>query len=148
MRVAPRGQNVAAAQLGWDNVGVDEIIALEEQRLTGCSCERVGKTIAKIQFSGMSAGSSKIAIGLARDSRLNFGHWLNDYLCFLDKIIKTPAGDGIAASVDDERGFDEVGCREATLGSLLNCDSADLCLRFVAKDCYERRCVDDHRGNP
>jgi hypothetical protein len=34
---------------------VNEIIALEEQWLTGRSCERVGKTIAKIQFTGMSA---------------------------------------------------------------------------------------------
>jgi hypothetical protein len=69
---------------------VNGIIAFEEQRLTGRSCERVGKTIAKIQLSGMSAAFSKITIGLARNSRLNFGHWLNDYLCFLDKIVKTP----------------------------------------------------------
>ena len=131
-----------------DDVSVNEIIALEEQRLTGRSCERVGKTIAKIQLSGMSAAFSKITIGIARNSRLNLGHWLNDYLCFLDKIVKTPAGDGIPASVDNERGFDKVGRREATVDSPLNCESTGLCVRFVAKDCNERRCVDDHRGKP
>jgi hypothetical protein len=131
-----------------DDVSVNEIIALEEQRLTGRSCERVGKTITKIQLSGMSAAFSKITIGLARNSRLNLGHWLNDYLCFLDKIVKTPAGDGIPASVDNERGFDKVGRGEATVDSPLNCESTGLCVRFVAKDCNERRCVDDHRGKP
>ena len=116
--------------------------------MTGRSCERVGKTIAKIQLSGMSAAFSKITIGLACNSRLDLGHWLNDYLCFLDKIVKTPAGDRIPASVDNERGFDKVGRGEATVDSPLNCESTGLCVRFVAKDCNERRCVDDHRGNP
>lgn len=87
---------------------MNEIIALEEQRLTGRPCERVGKTIAKIQFGGMSATFSEIAIRLTCNSRVNFCHGLNDDLCLLDEIIEPTASDGIATPVDHERGFDEV----------------------------------------
>jgi hypothetical protein len=93
---------------------VIETVAPEEQGFTGRPCERVSKTIAEVQFGGISAAFSKIAIGLARNSRLGLGHRLDDDLCLPDKIVKTPASDGVVTPVNYEGGFYEVGRREAT----------------------------------
>src|SRR5260370_4906042 len=114
-----------------DNACVIESVALEEQGFTGRPCERVSETIAEIQFGGMSAAFSEIAIGLARNPRLSLSHWLDDDLCLPDKIIKTPASDGIATSVNHKGGFYEVCRREATGDILFNRDRADLCVQFV-----------------
>lgn len=54
---------------------------------------------------------------------------------FLDEIIEAPAGDGIAASVDRQRGLDEVGGGHAPDLISLNREGAILRFGFVAKDC-------------
>ena len=115
-----------------------EIVAFEEQRFTGRPCERVGKTIAEIQFGGMSAAFSEVAIGLARNPRLNLSHWLDDDLCLPDKIVKTPASDGVATPVNYEGGFYEVGRREATVDVPFNRDCADIGVGFVTKNGDQR----------
>ena len=57
----------------------------------------------------MSAAFAEIAIGFARNSRLSFSDGLNNNLSFLDQLVESPAGDGIAASVDDKCGFNKIG---------------------------------------
>src|SRR5260221_1242401 len=96
----------------------------------------------------MSAALAKVAICLACKSSLRFCHWFNYNLRFFDQVIKTPAGDGIAASVDDECSFNEIGGRDATACTSFNGKRTVLGFGFVTKDRDQRRCVDDHRGNP
>ena len=42
--------------------------------------------------------------------RLSFGDRLNCDASLVDKLVEPPADDGIAATVDDERGFNKIGC--------------------------------------
>src|ERR1700730_951814 len=97
----------------WNDVGVDEVIAFEEQRFTACFCKRVSKAVAEIQFGGMSAAFAEITIGFTRNSRLGLGDGFDSDTRFLDKLIEAPTGDRIAAPVDHERGFNEIGGRHA-----------------------------------
>jgi hypothetical protein len=78
---------------------MDEVIALEQKRLTGCFCERVSKAVTEIKFGGMPAALAEIAISLARNARLRFRYGLDRDLRFLQKIIEAPAGNRIAASL-------------------------------------------------
>jgi hypothetical protein len=141
------GNSSSSSASCWDDIGVDEVIALEEQRLTGSFCERVSEAVAEIQFGGMSAAFTEITIGLARNSRLSFGDGFNNDACFFDKIIEASAGNRIAASVDHQRGFNEVGGGHATYRVSLDRERAISRFGFVAKDCDKRRRVDD-RGKP
>ena len=43
-------------------------------------------------------------------ARLSFGDRLNCDASLVDKLVEPPADDGIAATVDDERGFNKIGC--------------------------------------
>src|SRR5262249_43956665 len=70
---------------------------------------RIGKAIAEIQLCRMAAAFAEIAISLSRNSRLRFSDRLDNHLRLFDQVIEAPAGNGIAACVDDERGFDEIG---------------------------------------
>ncbi len=88
---------------------MDEVITLEKQRFTGSFGKRVSKAVAEIQFGGMSAALTEIAIGLARNPRLSFGDRFNSDARFFDKTVEAAAGDRISASVDHQRGFNEVG---------------------------------------
>ena len=91
------------------DIGLLEIVAFEQQRLTRDLCKRIGKAIAEIQLRLMPTAFAKIAISFPRNSSLGFGHRLNDNLRLQDERIEMPAGDGITAGVDDDRGFDEIG---------------------------------------
>jgi hypothetical protein len=79
---------------------------LKRQRLTGSFCKRIGKAVAEIQFGRMSAAFTEITISLARKSRLSLGDRFNKDPCFCDKIVEAPAGNRIAASIDNERGVE------------------------------------------
>ena len=46
---------------------------------------------------------------LARYPRLSFGDRLNCDASLVDKLVEPPADDGIAATVDDKRGFNKIG---------------------------------------
>jgi hypothetical protein len=94
----------------------------------------------------MSAAFTEIAIGLARNSRVSFGDRFNNDPCFLDKLVEPPAGDGIAAAIDHQRGFNEVGGGNASYRISLDRECAIFRFGFVAKDCNKRRRVDDSPG--
>src|SRR5258708_35810496 len=96
----------------------------------------------------MSAALTEIAKGLACDSRLSFGDWFNGNVRFSDKIVEAAAGDRISASVDHQRGFNEVGSGQAPDRISLDRAGAVLRIRFVTKDCEHGRRCDVHRGSP
>ncbi|MCK1434973.1 hypothetical protein [Bradyrhizobium sp. 15] len=62
-------------------------ITFEQQGLASRLGER-GKAVAEIQLGGMAAVFAEIAIGLARNFGLGFGHRLNRNLRFLDRFIE------------------------------------------------------------
>jgi len=53
-----------------------EIVTFKQQRFTCELCERIGKAIAEIQPSRMTAAFTEIAIGLTCNSSLGFGYGL------------------------------------------------------------------------
>jgi hypothetical protein len=68
-----------------------KVIALEQERLTCCFGQGVGKAVAEVQSSAMSAALSEIAVGFTCQTRLFFGNRLDDKLSLPKEIIKTPA---------------------------------------------------------
>src|SRR5216683_2654906 len=96
----------------------------------------------------MSTTFTEITVGLARNSCLSLTDRFDNNARFFYKIIEAPAGNRIAASIDHERGFNEVGGGHASCRISLDRESAIFRLRFVAKDCDKRRRIDDHRGSP
>ena len=98
---------------------MNEIIALEEQRLTGRSCERVGKTIAKIQLTCMSAAFSKISWPKAEEA----SRAVREYLAALDNARNEENGgddDGLSGGGNQaakrgglaDRSAGGLGCKE------------------------------------
>ena len=61
------------------------------------------------QLGRMAAAFAEIAIGVACNSSLGFGHGLNDDLRLFDQVVEPPAGHGVTARVYDDRGFHEIG---------------------------------------
>jgi len=95
---------------------VHEIIALEEQRLAGCPRQSIGEAVTEIEPRRMSAAFAEIPVGVTRDPCLSLGHRFDDKLRLPHEILKASAGNRITARIDDDRGFDEVGCRNAATG--------------------------------
>jgi hypothetical protein len=69
-----------------------EFLAFKRKRLSFGFCQRVGEAVAEIQFGGVAAGFSEVAISLARDPGLRVCDWLNRNLRHFDQFIKTAAG--------------------------------------------------------
>jgi hypothetical protein len=89
-------------------IGFGEIIALVEQRFAGELGKRIGKAIAEIESSRMSAAATEVAIGFTRDPGLLGSHRLDDKVGCRHKFIESTAGDGIATAVDHDRSLNEV----------------------------------------
>jgi hypothetical protein len=87
---------------------VGEIVALEQQRFTCELCKRIGKAIVEIQLGRMAAPFAEIAIGVACNSSLGFGHGLNDDVRRFDQVVEPPARHGVTARVYNYRGFHEI----------------------------------------
>src|SRR5258708_33443884 len=96
----------------------------------------------------MPAAFAKIAIGLARNSRLNLGDGFDRNVRFFYKIVEAPAGDRVSASVDQKHRLNEIGSGYAPDLIYLDRNGVVLCFGFGAKDSDQRRRVDDHRGSP
>jgi hypothetical protein len=86
----------------------------------------------------MSATFAEIAIGLPGEPCLNLCDRFDEDLGLFKEVIKATARDRITAAIDDDCGFDKIYCREAALGSALDCACANCGLRFVAKNGHER----------
>ena len=130
------------------DVGVHKIVAFEQKRLAHCVRQGVSEAVAEIQPRRVTAAPAKIAICLARYPRLDLGNRFDDQLRLLDEIVIAAAGDRVPTSVNDDCAFDKIRSRNAAMGSCLNGFGAGRRLGFIAKDRDQRRCVDDHRGNP
>ena len=61
----------------------------------------------------MAAASAEIAIGRARYLSVLRSHGFDRDAGLRDNVVETPAGDGIARAVDDDRRFEVVGGGEA-----------------------------------
>jgi hypothetical protein len=88
----------------------------------------------------VTAAPAKIAMCLARYSRLDLGNRFDDQLRLLDEIVKAAAGDRVPASVNDDCGFDKICSGNAAMGSCLNGFGAGRCLGLIAKDRGQPMC--------
>jgi hypothetical protein len=64
------------------------------------------------------------------------------------QLIETPAGDGVAARVDDDCGLQVAGGGDPPGRCPLDGKSHFTGIIFGAKNRYEGGCVDDHAGSP
>ena len=96
----------------------------------------------------MTATLPEIAIGLSRNSSLCLSDRLDNYLRLSHKVIKAPAGNGIAACVYKERSFDEIAGRHSARCAVFDRTRARIRLGLVAQNSDERGRVHYHRGNP
>ena len=82
-------------------VGLSKINSFEQQGLTGHFGQCIGEAIAKIELCRMTASFAEIPIGFPCNPRLGFRNRLDDEASFPDEIVETPAGDRVAATVND-----------------------------------------------
>ncbi len=94
---------------GDRDVGLREVVALEQERLAARAGERVDEAIAEVEPRRMTAPLAEIAIGGAGDLGLLAGHRLDDDADLGDGFVKAPAGDRASSAVDDDGGFEVVG---------------------------------------
>jgi hypothetical protein len=79
----------------------------------------------------MAAALAKVAIGFALNACLSFSRRLNDDPRHLEQIIKTPAGDRIPTSINDDR--PPLPVRRAELRSAPNCRQSSRQSAIVVK---------------
>jgi len=112
---------------------MQEVASFKKQRLSFNSGECVSKAIAEIQ-TGAMLSLTEIAIRIPRDSSLLFRDRLNHESAFTKKIVKPPAGDGVAASIDYRRRFYVAGRRNTATSGLCDCFGKAFRLRLVAQN--------------
>src|SRR5215469_12696742 len=94
-------------------IGLREIVSLEQERLAGRLSQRVGEAVAEVQPGRMAAAAAEITIGGARDLCVLGGHHFDPYRGLGDDLVKAAAGDRVARSIDDDRGFQVIRRGEA-----------------------------------
>src|ERR1700712_5133131 len=87
----------------WPDIGMNEVVAFEEQRLVAILGKRIGEAVAKVQLRLLSASLAKVAIGLARDTGLRLGDRLDDDPGVAYEIVNPPAPADIPEAVEDNR---------------------------------------------
>src|ERR1700732_1450979 len=107
----PRVKTGAGSRQRGSDISLGEIVALEQQRLSSAPRQRVGEAVAEIQSRPMSATPAEIAVGFASHVRLNFIERLDDDARLAQQIIKAPADDRIAPSIDHDSGLNVIYCR-------------------------------------
>ena len=96
----------------------------------------------------MTAALAEVAVGLACDARLGRGHGLDDDAGCVEQLVDEPAGDRVAAAVDDSPDLDVRRRRDPPLRRRLDRLREAVRFRLVAQDRDECRRVDDQRGIP
>ena len=127
---------------------MSEVIAFPEQRLPGVESQRIGKAIAKIQSGAVTASLTEVCVGLASQTRLLFGHRLNDELPFHKQLVESSTDDRIAMDLQNNRAL-EIACRREPSNVGIG-DRVGVNRRVVlgGQDRNDRRGVDDHVGSP
>src|SRR5271157_5988650 len=103
------------SESGWD-IGLLEILPLEEKRFAGDLGERIGEAIAEIQ-PGRVAALAEVEEGLARQMRLLNGERFDDDVGSAEKSITLTAGVRPNLAFNDDGEFNKVcGAHQAAVG--------------------------------
>jgi hypothetical protein len=96
----------------------------------------------------VAAALPEIAIGVPGDTGLVVGNRFDTQFRDIDQLIEAPAGDGVAARVDDDRGLQVVSRGDPPRRCSLDGMSHFTGIIFAAENGYEGGRVDDHAGSP
>ena len=148
-RAAPSTGTVVwrGGQRGPD-VGMGEVISLEQQRFSGGLRKGVREAVPEVQAGLVAATLPEITVGVPGDPSLVVCHRLDLQLSSIDQLVETAAGDRVAARVDHHRGLQVVsGGDPSDLGPL---DGHGHVTGIIlgAEDCDESGRVDDQVGSP
>jgi hypothetical protein len=127
---------------------VAEVVSLEQQCFSGGLRQGIREAVAEVEAGCVAAALPEIAIGVPGDTSLVMGHRFDTQLRDIDELIKAPAGDRIAARVDDDRGLQVISSRDPPRRCSLDGQSHVTGIVFGAKNRYEGGRVDDHAGSP
>jgi hypothetical protein len=135
----PRVKTGAGSRQRGSDIGLGEIVALEQQRLSSAPRQRVGEAVAEIQSRPMSAAPAEIAVGFASHVRLNFIQRLDDDARLAQQIIKAPADDRITPSIDHGSGLNVTYCRNPSFPGSSNSSGINRRIAFGKHDRHQRR---------
>jgi hypothetical protein len=127
---------------------VAEVVALEQQGFSGGLRQGVREAISEVEAGLVAAALPEIAIGVPGDTGLVVCHRFDPQFRDVDKLIEAPAGDGVAARVDDDRGLQVTGSGDPPGRCSLDGMSHLAGIVFGAENRYEGGGVDDHAGSP
>lgn len=99
------------------DVGLLEILALEEKCLARCLGEGIGETVAEAK-SGFMAALTEIRIRLSGYMRLLFRQGFNDDLGAPKESIERTAAGRLSLRLDNDRRFNKAGSRNPARVSL------------------------------
>jgi hypothetical protein len=131
-------------KIRWDDrsggldIGVPEVIALEEQGLAYRLGQGVREAIAEVQARGMARALAKVAVCRSSQSGLLDRYRFDDGTRDVEQVIDPAAGHRVACSIDDGSDLD-IGCRRDADGSRrLDGDRETLGVVLIAKDGDQR----------
>jgi hypothetical protein len=125
-----------------------EVVSLEQQCFSGGLRQGVREAVSEVEAGLVGAALPEIAIGVPGDTSLVVGKRFDLQFRDIDELIEAPAGNGVAARVDDDCGLQVVGGGDPPGRCSLDGKSHFTGVIFGTKDCDEGGCVDDHAGSP
>lgn len=127
---------------------MSEVVALPQQGLTCVERERVGEAIAEIQPSTVTTSLAEVEVRLPGQSRVTFGHWLDDELRFPKQFVKAAADYGVSLIIEHYSAL-EIACgRESSRAGVDDRTHEDGRVFLGVKDRDDGRCIDNHFGSP
>ena len=130
------------------DVGLLEVVPLEQERLAEVAREGVGEAVAHVEPRRAAARPPEALVGLTRDAGLVGGDWLYLDARVLEVSIEHAREHRIVPTVDDDAEL-HVGRRgDAGHGGLGNQPSKDRRIGFATDDRDDGRGIDNHRGRP
>src|ERR1700733_6236742 len=72
-------------------IRVHKVIALVEDGLPFLACQCVAEAIAEVEVGGMAAAFAVVAVGLAGDTHLFTGYWLDGHSGVFNNLFKSRA---------------------------------------------------------
>lgn len=113
IRCRDNWQNVNRFQVSGQcrkNVRVGEVVADEEEWFIEVLCQRVGKAIAKVELCGMPGPTPESLMSIAGEACLLDGDRLDDNPKTTEQLIERNSVARSGESVNNDRGFEEIGC--------------------------------------
>ena len=92
---------------GREDIGLPEVVALEQKRLAGDLSERISEAIAEIQPRRVAA-FAEVMEGLARDLRLLDGDRLDYHANSAEQRVALPEDVCAELALYDDREFEEI----------------------------------------